>query len=438
MKHRGFAATAVIDFLHSGDGSGLARLIAVAWLITAALACAEPPRCESGLCPSGTTCNSTTGLCEEVHGGLDPAQVGVLGSIASVSVPGLHAAFAGWSPARQSLVVFEHGIGWKVTFVAGPSASSGEGPAGESSAMAVDAVGTLHVAYTRQSDATLWHAVAKDGLWQRVRVDVAPAGAVGSNVALAVSPVGPVIAWQAAGGGVHLSRLSAAGQWTDEVVPAPSATAAGGLPALQLGDSLDMTVTPSGVVIATYDRVEGDLVLAARAGAGWSVSRLAGTNAVTGADTGDVGLPCALARGLGGELVVAYRDRTRNRVMIARSKSGVVEHEVVATGDYVVEGTGQVRRHLIGTALDVAVLPNGRVTVAYQDASRLRVVAAVEKPGGGYYRWDVPGGDEPQAWPTIASQIDGTARLGFVALAADRSPPSGRFASWMLQQEVAP
>ena len=77
-------------------------------------------------------------------------------------------------------------------------------------------------------------------------------------------------------------------------------------------------------------------------------------------------------------------------------------------------------------------VPRGRLAMAYQDASRLRIKVAVENAFGKFTEIDVPHQNRPQAWPRLFSQVDGTLLVAFLELNPDLAPPSGRILTWTL------
>lgn len=409
------------------------RLFAFLCVVLAGTACEEEGgRCEAGLCPVGMRCEASTGRCVP-EAAQAVAPLGLHGRFRVLPQAKGDPAIVGLVAAKQSLALLSGG---QTSFLAGPAASPEDPPAGPAFAAVAGTDGRVHVAWQRPGDATLAYAVGGQKGWQREVIAAAQPGSVGRAVAIALWDGAPTLVWRSLtdGPGIRLARRNSAGGWDVEVVPAPPARAGQDKPAvLDLGRSLAMVVTPTGPALSAYDALAGDLVLAVRGSVGWTLARVAGSDAVDGKDTGDMGDPSALALGPGGELVVAYRDRTRGRVLLARAKGGVLQHQVVADGKIADGATGTTRVGLLGSALAVAVLPDGRAAVAMQDGSRLQAVVAVEKPTGGFELRTLPAtlaAPRPQAWPELVVQADGTLDVHYLELDPVRGPVAGAVGRW--------
>ncbi len=400
-------------------------------LIACVTACEKDFRsCEAGLCPSGTSCNTATGLCEAPTGPR-PDPVGLFGRISLVQLSDGKLGVAGLAPAHQSLAFLSgQAAEWQTTFVAGPAAAAEAPSSGHVSAAVVGPDGVVHLAWARATDASLWYASGGPSGWHTEAVAAATAGTVGDEVAVGLWQGRPVVAWRAgAAPWVRVARRQADGNWAGENVPSPPPPVGDAPQEAELGSSLTMAILPSGPALAYHDDTHGDLVLAVNAPQGWSVSRIAGSDPTTGADTGDVGRPVATAVGQQGGLAVAYLDRTRGQVWVARSSAGLLTHQVVADGGFDDPSSGARRVALLGTALSVVVLPSDRVAVAMLDASRLRLRVAVEKVSGGFVLYDVPG-TRPQLWPSLLVPTAGGLKLGYVELDAPRGPAASAVSVW--------
>jgi len=385
-------------------------------------------RCEDGLCPTATTCNQTTGLCEK-NPASSGGSLGLFGRVNWLRMSDGQTALLGYSAQRKSLVFVLHPDGdAQVSFVAGPASSPDEPPAGESSAAVVAADGQVHVAWFRQSDASLWYAVGGATQWTRRQIPVD--GEIGRSVAIGLFQGAAVVAYRAEKTHrIQVAQRGVTADWAVEQVPPPPPVVGSAL-AADVGRSLSMAIGPSGPAISTYDASTGDLILAARATGVWSVVRLAGTDAVSGLDTGDVGDPSAVAVGPAGELAVAYRNRTTGQVQLIRSKAGEISTQVVLSGEHIDASSQLSRVDVVGSALDIAVLADGGIAVAVQNGSELRVIVAVDKAAGGFARFDVPGA--AHGWPRLLRQSDGSLAVGYIALSGQGGPSAGRFDHWSL------
>ena len=378
-------------------------------LTVVAAACGKAPAlCEDGACPTGFVCNPDSGACEA--GKPAPAaSVGLLGRVAAVRGADGLLGVAAFSSERKSLIWLREGGGdWQRNFLAGPAAAAQEAPTGLNPAAAIDSEGRPHLAWRRAGDATLWYAVQTTAGWQTEQIAIAAAGTVGSALAIGVWQGQPIVAWRA----LDVQNVRVAQKqgetWQVATLPPPAALPGEVSPAaVDLGRSLALVVLPSGPAIAAYEATRGDLVLGARTGAVWNLARMDGVNVKTGEDGDDVGMPVAATLGPGAEIVIAYRNRTADAVMLLRSKAGVSVPQRVLEGQ-VIDSTHQtIRTDLLGTALSVVVLPAGLAVVAAQNASTLRIRIAAELPAGGFSTWDLPGG--VQGWPTLVVQADATA-----------------------------
>jgi hypothetical protein len=387
--------------------------------------------CEPGLCPIGTACKSATGRCEPVAATRAGPQAPFGRFSLLAPAPGKVAA-VGVVPSEGSLAVFTPAAsGWGHEWVAGPAAQDGEA-AVEVATAATGPDGALHMVWLRASDRALWYGTGKSGAWQREPIAAATAGTIGRMLALALWQGRPVVAWRAVDvGAVKVSERTAAGSWTTALVTAPPRPGQDGLS--DLGRHFALTVAPSGPALSAYDATAGDLVIAVRTDATWSSTRLAGSDPATGADTGDMGATSAIAVATTGELAVAYRDRGRGRVMVARTLAGPVAHKVALDEPVVDAQAGTVHTGIIGTALAIVLYGPGRAVVAAQDGLRLRVVVAVEQSGGGFQRIEIAtaGTDPaPHLWPDLALAPDGGVLLGYVAIEPAAGPGGGRLHTW--------
>ncbi len=386
------------------------------------------PNCETGLCPSGFACNPGSGLCE-VLTTPTASTSGLIGRLSAVRLSDGQLGVAAFSSQRGSLVWMRESQGdWQPSFLAGPAASAQEPPAGHTSAAVTDADGLVHIAWRRAGDATLWYGVQGPNGWQREQVAVALPGTVGAALAIGMWQGTPVIAWR----GLDIQNVRVAHKvaetWVLETLPPPAALPGEVTAAVDLGRSLALVVMPTGPAIAAYEATRGDLVLAVRSGDVWNVARLAGVDTKTGADQGDVGMPVAATLGPGAELVLAYRDRQNDQVLLTRAKSGVVSHQLVMDGQRADDTHQTLRSDVLGTALSVVVLPTGLAVVAAQNASTMRVQIAAERPAGGFVSYTVPG--TLQGWPTLVTQADATAACLWLDLADPAHPGAGRLQRW--------
>ncbi len=370
-------------------------------------------------------CEVATGLCVDVVAESAGSGPIFAGRWSLLALDGARIASVGYDVKRRGLVWAERdGNNVRQNLLAGPGAGD-DGPAGEVSSAAVDSSGRAHMVWLRRSDGSAWYGRVDDEGVERAALLLPGDLRLSERFAVTTQAGEPVLAFVATGGGgVRLGRRATDGAWSVESVPPPAATAAGG-PGIE-GD-LAIVADAGSVAVAWYDPVGGDLIVASRA-AIWQVSRVAGRNGVTGADEGDAGSPCQLARDALGGLVVAWRDRSRNRVEWARSAGGSIARATVTDGSYVDPALGVTRRHTVGTALDAVMLANGRLAIAWQNASSSRVELAVQGPGGGLQRQELPTSGRTQLRPRLLPRVDGGFWLGWLEL--EPALGGGRLVLW--------
>lgn len=403
-------------------------------LMAAGLSCSKADiECADGACPVGYRCAPASGLCEIESNG--PAlQTSLFGAIAAIDRAGSPPVVIGFAKDRQSLAVID---GDAVNFLAGPAASSSQQPSGEACAAVRSEDGDVHIAWVKDADRTLWHAHGRGGTWQVDQISEAKAGTVARPIAMGWWQGQPVIAWRAGdAAAVRVGRRQATGAWTIQALPPPPPPRKGAAPTADMGRSLALATPSAGLTIATYDATHGDVLLSVDSGDGWATARLAGSDPTTGADTGDMGHPLALAVGPDGDLVLAYRNASRSAVMLARAAKGVVSHQLVASGN-VPGPAGTEQRDWIGSNLSLAVRSDGNAAVAWSNGSRWSVELALEKPAGGFARISPPAhllGKGKQLWPALSGGA--AIWLSWVAVDASRGPAGSRVMQWAVPAEA--
>jgi len=380
--------------------------------------------CQSGLCPTGMRCDADSGRCvaelpeaagrPAFHGAFSVVVGAPEGKVATTnSDKGAGQIWwLGFVPARQSLVAWDGEI---LRYLHGPASEDGGLPSGQASALARDPLGGVIAVWLRQADGSVWCARSRHN-W---RVHQVLAGGVEAPLAVAT---GPGTTWLAVRDPVQRT-VRVAWQdhpaendrdprpWTTSLLTAPTGMGdAPGQP-LDLGRSLAIVATASGPVLAAYEAIGGDLVLATQEANTWQAARVAGRDRNTGQNTTDAGNGLAMVVAPGGDLLVAYRDKTLSSVYLLRDRSGVTSASLVGSGLVVDPATQTQRATLYGARLALAALADGRAVVASHDATRWQVDVAVEKPTGDFsHTWlTAAQAGGPLAWPVV--QIIGTTQV---------------------------
>ncbi|MGM0577844.1 MAG: hypothetical protein ACQEXJ_19110 [Myxococcota bacterium] len=240
---------------------------------------------------------------------------------------------------------------------------AGEADRGTWTSLAVAPDGTVHVAYRDESARRLRHAErTPDGTWHVESVD----GCAGE----ADCPTGD----------------EDYGEWA-------SLALVGGEPR-----------------VAFYDRLRGDLKMAARQEDGtWQVTTLDGRDPSTGMDTGDVGRFASVAVDPKSRLGVAYYDATRGALRFLFSGGAEPAPVVVDDGVYHDETSGSLRNHPVGQHVALRFDGQERAHMVYLDAGRIALKRAIVEGSSVVERVDLT--DLPAGgWIDFRLTPDGTLR----------------------------
>jgi hypothetical protein len=139
--------------------------------------------------------------------------------------------------------------------------------------------------------------------------------------------------------------------------------------------------------IAYYDRLRGNLAIARQAGGAWSTMVLDGEAA--GADNGDKGIGATLAIDGAGDWHLAYVDGYDEAVRYVRVAQGttpsapeIVDDGLGIEGDKFADG-----QHIVGDDANIFVTPSGEVHISYQDATAGTLRHAVGSPSADGHSW---------------------------------------------------
>jgi hypothetical protein len=145
-----------------------------------------------------------------------------------------------------------------------------------------------------------------------------------------------------------------------------------------------------GVGIAYYDRINGNLMTASKAGGAWTTQLIDGQDAM-GNDTGDVGMGASLFIDDGGDWHITYVNGFTEALQYVKLVKGAAPGTIEIVDDGLSAGgtpfdDGQ---HLVGDDSHVFVLSGGEVHVTYQDATAGTLHYAVGAPGANGHSWMV-------------------------------------------------
>ncbi|MCC6554351.1 MAG: hypothetical protein IT372_15320 [Polyangiaceae bacterium] len=143
-----------------------------------------------------------------------------------------------------------------------------------------------------------------------------------------------------------------------------------------------------GIGSAFYDRIHGNVVIASRAGGGWTTLVVDGA-AADGTDTGDVGIGATLFIDGAGDWHLAYADGLSEGLKYAVVKGGTqVGAAEVADDGLGIEGTAfDDGQHIVGDDANIFVTAGGEVHISYQDATAGKLRHAVGTPSGQGHSW---------------------------------------------------
>lgn len=156
------------------------------------------------------------------------------------------------------------------------------------------------------------------------------------------------------------------------------------------GDYIAIAPDPAGGFgIAYYDRVNGNLGIASKAGGKWTTLVVDGADA-QGNETGDVGIGATLFIDASGDWHLVYVDGLSEGLKYAKvgKDKKIAPFEIVDDGLSIDGKPFDDGLHLVGDDAHVVVI-GGEVHVTYQDATAGKLHHAVGKPGADKHFWTV-------------------------------------------------
>jgi hypothetical protein len=155
-----------------------------------------------------------------------------------------------------------------------------------------------------------------------------------------------------------------------------------------VGAYVALAQSPSGDLgIAYYDRLRGNLAIARQAGGAWTTTVLDGE--AGGTDNGDKGIGATLAIDGAGDWHLAYADGYDEALRYVRVAQGttpsapeIVDDGLGIEGDKFSDG-----QHIVGDDANIFVTPSGEVHISYQDATAGTLRHAVGSPSANGHSW---------------------------------------------------
>lgn len=340
--------------------------------------------CVDETCPAGYACGPE-GQCAPLEA---PSATGDLGRYTAMALTSDdRQVIASYDATFRNLVLVReqpdglltrHVIdGFRITDHSVVDTDSGRWPA-----LAIDAVGTIHLAWHDGDAGELrYAAIPPSGPWQTEVVDGAAADR-GRYASLAVDDSGAVhIAYRdETAKTLRYAVRAPGGGWSSQLIEGcageddcPSAAGE------DYGEFAALALVAGRPRIAFYDRLRGDLKLADRSVEDqWTVTTLDGRDPATGADTGDVGRFAAVSVDAKRRLGVAYFDATRGALRyLHEGGASALKPLTVDDGVYTDETSGARRNRIVGQHVALAFDAAGRAVLVYLDATRLVMKRAV-------------------------------------------------------------
>lgn len=241
--------------------------------------------------------------------------------------------------------------------------------------LALDEDDRAHLAWYQADEGALYHGIlTPSGAWSSEPVDGLAEGNRGTYTSIAVGSDGAVhIAYRdETTRGLRYARRAAGGDWTSEIIDGCAGEEDCPGEGEDYGESASLVLVGDAPRIAFYDRLRGDLKMAAQGEEGdWWTTTLDGRDPETGEDTGDMGRFAQAAVDPKHRVGIAYYDATRGALRFL-SPSGPSPHPVVVDdGVYYDETTDSWRSHPVGQHVALVFGEQGEATLVYTDAGRL-------------------------------------------------------------------
>ena len=315
-------------------------------------------------CPEGSACDEH--LLTELQGWNARVAFELLGDGRRVLV--------GWKSETLAVLIEEENGTWSTHSVADAAAPQ---PLGSGRLVATSIGGNpeaVHIAYaTDDASGLLYASVSPQGEVHHESIPDAVENGNARHISIAASDAGqPHIAFRDESQRVlkHAVR-NADNTW--EISPIDGCATEADCPDLSnedFGEYTSIVLVGNEPRISFYDRFRGDLKLAVRnSNESWEVSTVDGRDAQTGIDTADVGRFARMEVDHSLRLAIAYADTT-NRALKYYFPSGAnPEPFFIDIGSTEYPMAGVLRRHAVGSHVDLAFDEQGRAHLIYLDST---------------------------------------------------------------------
>lgn len=175
---------------------------------------------------------------------------------------------------------------------------------------------------------------------------------------------------------------------------------------------ISLAATASGLAIAYYDRVQGNVMAVRREGGTWQPPVLVdgqGTGPSGPVDTGDVGIGLSLFVDSSGDWHLAYVNGFDESLTYAKVVGGTTPGQPEVVDD----GTTADGQALVGDDSSIFVTAGGEVRIAYQDATNGKLRWAVGTPSGDTHSWTTKDLVTPGFSGGFNQILDGTRVISF-------------------------